>query len=105
MTEYLCVQLKSKPGETESAFKSRLSTLWSYMLRNHEPEFEKVYAELSHFIPLGDRLGRQYLFEAEIADFLKAKLAEQNFEIDPVDKDEIYSKYEATPPEWFQLEH
>ena len=105
MSEYLSVQLSSDAGETEASFKSRLSALWSHMLRQHEAEFEKVYAETSKFTAHGDRLGRQYLFEAGIVDFLKAKLAEQKFAFDEIDEDEIYSKYEATPPEWFQLEH
>ncbi len=105
MTDYLCVQIWSKAGESEASFKARLSAFWTHLLRNHEAEFEKVYAETSHFLERDDRLGRQYLFEAEIVDFLVCELKKSDFDFDPIDPDDIYSKYEAAPPNWFQIEH
>ncbi|QVL32414.1 hypothetical protein KIH39_00400 [Telmatocola sphagniphila] len=105
MTDYLNVHIRSKAGESEADFKSRLSELWTHLLRNHESEFEKVYAEASKFGRAGDRLVRQYLFEAEIQEFLESQLKEKQFEYEAIDPDDIYTKYEASPPDWFQIEH
>jgi hypothetical protein len=32
-------------------------------------------------------------------------LAAAGIEYDPIDPDDLYSKYEATPPQWFQIPH
>jgi len=105
MSEYLCVTVRSRPSEAESSFTSRLSELWTDMLRNHPDEFEKVYAETAKFEPDGGVLTRQYLFEAEIVAMLTAKLRTSAIDHDAIDEDDVYSKYEAVPPEWFWIEH
>jgi hypothetical protein len=103
--DYLCLTVASQPGEDEAAFKGRLSRFWTHMLRNHKDDFEKVYAETVEFDSDGDRMTRQYLFEAEIADLLERELAAAQVEHEPIDRDERYSKFEATPPDWMWIEH
>lgn len=105
MEEYLSLTVRSRPGEGEAAFKSRLSALWTAMLRERPDDFEKVYAETVQFERDGDALTRQYLFEADIADLLAKRLAAAGVDFEPIDADEVYSKYEATPPEWMWIEH
>lgn len=106
MDEYLCITLLSKPSEAEAGFASRLSAFWTHMLRNHESDFEKIYAESSAFEKKDDaRLGRKYLIESDVATRLAAQLKSQSMEFEPIDDDEVYSKFEATPPEWFWIEH
>ena len=105
MDDYLCVTVLSSEGEAESAFKARLSTFWSTVLRMRPDDFEKVYAEAVKSEQHGMRLGRKYLVEADVAERLSAELLRGGFEHQPVDADDIYSKYEAAPPEWFWIEH
>lgn len=105
MSDYLCVTVRSRPGEAEAAFKSRLSTFWTHMLRHREADFEKVYAETTAFETEAGTLTRQYLVEAEIADLLEREFAAAGVGHDPIDRDDVYSKYEATPPEWMWIEH
>ena len=50
-------------------------------------------------------LTRQYLIEANVADVLVQELAKANIAHEPLDEDDVYSKYEAAPPDWFWLEH
>ena len=77
--DYLCLTVRSQPGEAEAAFKARLSAFWTGMLRNQPDEFEKVYAETVKFHAEGDRLTRQYLFEDEIADLLEKQLSDESW--------------------------
>ena len=105
MDEYLSLTLLSRPGETEAAFKARLSTFWSSMLRESPDAFEKVYAEAVAFERTTDRLGRRYLIEAGVADALTPLLDGAGMAFDPIDADDLYSKYEAAPPDWFWIEH
>lgn len=105
MDEYLCLTLLSRPGETEAGFKARLSGFWTRMLREKPAEFEKVYAEATAFEPDADRLARRYLVEADVADVLAAELAAAGLDHRPLDPDDLYSKYEAAPPDWFWIEH
>lgn len=105
MDEYLCLNLLSRPGESEADFKARLSALWTTMLRQHPDDFEKVYAETSAFEKSENRLLRKYLVEAPAIPAIVAELKTHGMDHEPVDEDEIYSKYEATPPEWFWIEH
>jgi hypothetical protein len=48
---------------------------------------------------------RQYLVEAEVIDLLERELAAVGLAHEPLDRDEVYSKYEAAPPEWMWIEH
>jgi hypothetical protein len=105
MDEYLCMTLLSRPGEDEGAFKARLSGLWTAMLRERPAEFEKVYAERVGFDRDGDRLGRTYLIEADAVPAVEAAATAAGLEYRPVDPDDVYSKYEAAPPDWFWIEH
>ena len=105
MTEYLCLTLLSNPGESEAAFKARLADFWTYMLRNRPADYEKVYAEATRFGRIKDQLGRQYLVEEGVIDALVAEFTAHGLAIVPIDPDDTYSKYEATSPDWFQIEH
>jgi hypothetical protein len=105
MDDYLCLTVRSAAGESEAAFKARLSAFWTHMLRNHKVVFDKVYAETSSFATSNDRLSRRYLVEAEAADAVARQLRSLDLEHEPIDPDDVYSKYEAAPPEWFWIEH
>ncbi len=105
MDEYLCLTVLSRTGEAEAEFKTRLSEFWSAMLRAKPDEFEKVYAEAAKFEECDGRLGRRYLIESGVADGLSADLVRGGLEHLPLDSDDLYSKYEAAPPEWFWIEH
>jgi len=103
--EYLCLTLLARPSESEADFKARLSTFWTSVLRTKPDDFEKVYAEAVAFERHADRLGRRYLIEAGVADALCESLAKAGLEFQPLDPDDLYSKYEAAPPDWFWIEH
>lgn len=106
MSEYLCLTVVSKHGESSGEFSLRLSTFWTVMLRNHPDDFEKVYAEATAFEELQPGvLSRQYLIESDVALFLEKSLGEAGFRTEPLDSDDTYSQYEAVPPEWMQIEH
>jgi hypothetical protein len=105
MNEYLCITLLAKPGEAETAFKSRLAAFWTHMLRNKPDDYEKVYAEASRFDTTDGRVSRQYMAEVEVIDMLTAELTAHGIAVAVIDPDDTYSKYEATSPDWFQIEH
>lgn len=105
MDEYLCITVVSQSGEGEGEFKARLSAFWTHLLRNHEMLFEKVYAETSAFETKDDRHTRKYLVEADAALAVVDLTGIHKLDSEPIDADEIYSKYEAAPPEWFWIEH
>lgn len=103
MDEYVCVTLRSRPGEAADAFGKRLIEFWTGMLRRWPDEYERVYAETSRFATDGDRVTRQYMVGTDVAELLATELAAAGIDHDPIDADDTYSKYEATPPEWFQI--
>lgn len=103
--EYLCATVRSRSGESADDFRKRLTAFWSHMLRALPEDFERVYAETAKVQPAGDRLTRQYLLEAAVADVLATELISADLDHDPIDADDVYTKYEATPPDWFQIEH
>jgi hypothetical protein len=105
MDEYVCLTVLSQAGESHSDFAARLSRFWTHMLRNRKSDFEKVYAETTNFDEDGERLSRQYLAQLEVIDRLETEMQAGGVEFEPVDRDEIYSRYEATQPEWMQIEH
>ncbi len=105
MDDYLCLTIQSAPGEAVDDFRRRLIAFWSHMLRDREAVFERVYAETTRFTVVGDVQTRQYLVEAGVIDEVTNELTAASIEHDPVDPDDVYSKYEATPPDWFQIEH
>jgi len=103
--EYVCITVLSKAGEPRPDFAARLSRFWTHLLRTRKADFEKVYAETTSFEETGERLSRQYLAKAEVLDVLKAEMKTANVEHLALDPDDVYSKYEAIPPEWMQIEH
>ena len=103
MDEYVCVTVLSNPGESQADFAARLSRFWTHMLRNRQADFEKVYAETTAFESADGRLSRQYLTEAGVVGVLEAELTATGVEYRPIDPDDLYSKYEATPPGWMQI--
>jgi hypothetical protein len=105
MTDYLCLTLLANPGEGEAAFKGRLAAFWTHMLRNKPDDYEKVYAEASRFDTTDGRISRQYMAEVEVIDVLTAELSALGVAFATIDADDTYSKYEATSPDWFQIEH
>ncbi|OWK45006.1 hypothetical protein [Fimbriiglobus ruber] len=105
MTEYVCVTLQSKPRESEAAFKARLASFWTHMLRAHPDDYEKVYAEATAFETAGGVVSRQYMVEVDGTAALTRELGGQGVDFLPIDEDDTYSKYEATSPDWFQIEH
>lgn len=105
MEEYLCITVLSRPAESEPEFAARLSRFWTHMLRNHKDAFEKVYAETTAFGNEDGRATRQYLVEQGVADLLEREFAANGLEHEPIDRDDVFSKYEATPPDWMWIEH
>jgi hypothetical protein len=105
LNDYLCLAVLSKPSESQADFSSRLSRFWTHMLRNCKADFERVYAETCRFESTGDCLSRKYLFEEVVLDRLERELHAAGLGFEPIDRDDVYSKYEASPPEWMQIEH
>jgi hypothetical protein len=105
MTEYLCLTFLSKPSESESMFKSRLAAFWTVLLRTRPDDYIKVYAESSKFGTDDGRITRQYMVDVDGVDVLLADLRANDIEFGSVDRDDTYSKYEATSPDWFQIPH
>jgi hypothetical protein len=103
--DYVSVTVRSRPAEAEAEFAARLSRFWTHMLRDRPDDFERVYAETTRFEPAGDRLARQYLAELAVANLLESELTAAGLEFEPIDRDDLYSKYEAAPPAWMQIEH
>lgn len=105
MTDYLCITMIGRPDEAEADFKARLTEFWTHMLRNRPDDYERVYSEAKEFDTHGDRPTRQYIAEAGVMGVLTAELTAAGVDFLPVDEDEIYSKYEASSSDWFQIEH
>jgi hypothetical protein len=105
MDEYLCITVIAQPGESRPDFAARLSRFWTHMLRNHKDDFEKVYAETTEFGTEDDRITRQYLVQQQVADLLEREFAANGLEHQPIDREDEFSKYEATPPDWMWIEH
>ena len=105
MDDYLCITLLGRPHETDGLFQARLAEFWTHMIRNFKDEYEKIYAEAVEFEKDGDCFTRQYIFEADVRETLEAELRAQGVDFEPIDGDDVYSKYEASTSEWFQIEH
>jgi hypothetical protein len=103
--EFVCVTVRSAAGEGEADFSARLSRFWTHMLRTRPDDFEKVYAETTRFELAGDRRTRRYAVEDSVVDLLEGELKRVGLEHEPVDRDDVYSKYETVAPEWMQIEH
>jgi hypothetical protein len=105
MDEYLCITVISRLGESQPDFAARLSQFWTHMLRNHKDDFEKVYAETTSFGDEDGRVSRKYLVQHGGADLLEREFAAKSLDHEPIDRDDVFSKYEATPPDWMWIEH
>lgn len=105
MDEYLSLTVWSRAGESQKDFSSRLSQFWTHMLRQRKDDYDKVYAETTSYEEREGRWGRQYLVEEGVLEVLEQELAAAGLEHDPVDRDDVYSKYEAVRPDWMQIAH
>jgi hypothetical protein len=105
MTDYICLTLLADSGEAESGFKARLAAFWTHMLRNRPDKYEDVYAEATVFGSEDGRVSRQYMVRSTSIDAILSELTASRIAYSPVDPDETYSKYEASTPEWFQIDH
>ncbi len=105
MDDYLCVTVVGKLNEPEAAFKARLSEFWTHMLRNRPDDYEKVYSEAVVFEWVDGKVARRYMVRADGVAALTAELRAAGLDFEPVDEDDLYSKYEASSPDWFQIEH
>lgn len=105
MHDHVCITVLSNPGESSPEFSARLSKFWTHMLRTRLDDFEKVYAETTEFEEQSDCLSRQYLAELSVADTLELELRAAGLSHSPIDRDDLYSKYEAVSPHWMQIEH
>jgi hypothetical protein len=103
--EYLCLTIRSKEGETAQAFKSRIISFWSDLCKKQPDLFESVYAETSDFEHDGGSFTRKYLVEVDSATEVFEIMNAGGLQPGPMDTEDVYSKYEAKPPEWFQIEH
>ncbi len=103
--ELLCVTVVAEPGEAESAFRARLTQFWTHVLRNFPTEYESVFAESAGFGTEDGCVSRQYMVgTAGLATVLR-ELSSHKIQHLPVDEDEVYTRYEATGSEWFQIPH
>lgn len=105
MTEYLCLTLVANAGESETAFKSRLTAFWTHLLRTQPGTYEAVFAEAKDFEAANGRVSRAYMVEASAAEAVASALAANGVATLPLDPDDTYSKYEASGSEWFQIPH
>lgn len=105
MDDLVCLTVVADVGETEAAFHKRLIVFWSHMLRQHEATYECVYAEATQFTTHEQRVARQYFVAVPGVAVVTQQLATAAFVTAPIDLDDTYSRYEATSPDWFQIEH
>jgi len=105
VTEYVCLTLIASAGESEPAFGSRLTAFWTHLLRTQKAVYEAVYAEATRVSTTDGRVSRQYMVEASAAETVLAELSAADIATLPLDPDDTYSKYEAAPPDWFQIPH
>ena len=103
--EYLCLTLTANAGESEAAFRSRLTAAWTHLLRADPDTYEAVFAEAKEFDTTNGRVSRAYMVEAEAAELVAESLVANGLNVRPIDADDVYSKYEASGSEWFQIPH
>jgi hypothetical protein len=103
--EFLCITAVSNAGESQADFSGRLSQFWTHMLRDFPDVFERVYAETIEFEKEDDVFTRQYLCEEAAVDVVLEEMKRVGMAHKPVNRNDHWSKYEATPTEWWQIEH
>lgn len=105
MDEFVRITLVSRAGESHAEFAARLSLFWTHMLRTRPDDFEKVYAEATEFERSGESVTRQYLVEPLILALLETEMRGAGISFEPIDRDDTFTKYEAVPADWWQIEH
>ena len=105
MTEYLCLTLLARADEPEDVFKTRLTAFWTHVLRTQPDTYDAVFAEAKTFDTTDGHVSRAYMIEADAIDAVTQALVASGVDAAPVDADDLYTKYEASGSEWFQLAH
>jgi hypothetical protein len=105
LEEYVCLTICGQSGENEDDFHKRLIEFWTFMLRNYPDDYEKVYAETTQFSRKKGLIAREYMIEVDAVEKIASLFAARGFTVEPYDLDDLYSKYEATSPDWFQIPH
>jgi hypothetical protein len=105
LDDHICIVVRSNPSESGETFRKRLIEFWSHVIRTRPNDYERVFAESAEPDPDGSAWTRKYLVHVEVADVLETELKGAGLRNDPIDRDDPYSKYEAAPPEWFQIPH
>ena len=104
--EYLCLTLLANAGESEAAFKSRLTAFWTHSVPprgrilttpcSPRRKTSTPYLAVCRVRPM---------VEADAADVVVAALAANSGDVLPLDRDDTYTKYEVSGSEWFQIPH
>ncbi|MFO0798145.1 MAG: hypothetical protein U0804_11775 [Gemmataceae bacterium] len=105
MDDYVILTVTGRPGEADAALKARLTAFWTHVLRSRPDDYEGVYAEATRFGRAGDAPSRQYFVSPDALDAVLAELGAAGIDHEPPDRDDLYSKYEAASPDWFQIDH
>lgn len=103
--EFARLTVCSRENESQGEFNKRLIDFWTRFLRVQTEEYKRVYAETARFEIMAAGFARQYLVGCEICSLIQSELLNSRIDFEPIDEDDLYSKYEATPPEWFQIPH
>jgi hypothetical protein len=103
--DHLCVVVVSHPDEPAEGFNRRLVSFWSHLLRTCPDQYEGVYAESARPEIRGTRLQREYLVSAGIIARLELEMKLMGLDFEPIDVDDVYSKFEASAPDWFLVPH
>lgn len=105
MEEFARLTIFSRENEPQEQFNKRLIDFWTRFLRGWPEEYKRVHAETARFELRTTRFARQYFLGCEISPLIQRELGSSQVDFESIDEDDLYSKYEATPPEWFQIPH
>jgi hypothetical protein len=105
MDEYLCLTLLGNAGESEPAFKSRLTAFWTLLLRGNPDVYDAVFAEARAFGFEAGRVSRAYMVKASAARAVCEAARAAGIDAQEPDETDVYTKYEASGSDWFQLAH
>jgi len=103
--EYAQLTVFSCEAETQAEFNKRLIDFWTRLLRVSPEEYKRVYAETARFEARAQRFARRYLVGCDICEMIERELVTSQINFEPIDPNDLYSKYEAAAPEWFQIPH
>lgn len=105
MDEFLCLTLLGTAGESEPVFKARLTAFWTTLLRGRPDVYDAVFAEARAFGSEAGRVSRAYMIEATAAPTVREAASAAGVDSLELDEDDVYTKYEASGSDWFQLAH